>query len=47
MNAVKHAKAKTMTISFRETAEHLVCRFTNDGPAPAGGVREGNKDPAA
>ncbi len=39
VNAVKHAKATSMTISFRETAEHLVCRFTNDGPAPDGGVR--------
>ena len=38
-NAVKHASAKTMTISFAETEEALCCSFTNDGNVPCGPVR--------
>ncbi len=32
-NAVKHAEAKTVEISFQETEGDLCCRFTNDGKA--------------
>ena len=32
-NAVKHAEAKTVVISFNETETELCCRFTNDGKA--------------
>ncbi len=39
VNAVKHAEAKTVTISFRETEDRLFCRFTNDGAVPKGPVR--------
>lgn len=37
-NAVKHAAAKTMAISFDETETELCCRFTNDGETPAAPV---------
>ena len=33
-NAVKHAGAKTLTISFSGTDRTLCCRFINDGRAP-------------
>ncbi|MBQ7265615.1 MAG: hypothetical protein IJS61_05900 [Firmicutes bacterium] len=33
-NAVKHALAKTMCISFSETEEYIYCSFTNDGVPP-------------
>ena len=33
-NAVKHAQAKTMKISFAETETHIDCLFTNDGKIP-------------
>lgn len=39
INAVKHAKAKTMEISFKKDGETLLCRFTNDGKMPSGEVR--------
>ena len=39
VNAVKHAGAKTMTVSFTETEAGLCCRFENDGTAPSGPVR--------
>ncbi len=38
-NAVKHADAKTMTLSFAETGECFCCRFTNDGKLPHDAVR--------
>lgn len=38
-NAVKHAQAKTMEVSFAETETVLCCRFTNDGKLPSGSVR--------
>ena len=34
VNAVKHAEAKAMDISFTETETHLCCNFTNDGKIP-------------
>ena len=34
VNAVKHAGAKTVTISFEKTEERLICRFINDGTVP-------------
>ena len=34
VNAVKHAKAKTMTISFTETEDRILCGFANDGAVP-------------
>ena len=39
INAVKHAKAKTMEVSFTETDQTLCCRFTNDGTMPPDNVR--------
>lgn len=39
INAVKHAAATAMTISFHETADGIDCRFTNDGKVPAAPVR--------
>ena len=39
VNAVKHADAKTMTLSFADTGEGLCCRFTNDGKTPGDAVR--------
>lgn len=38
-NAVKHAKAKTMHISFSETQNEIGCTFENDGDIPKGEVR--------
>ena len=38
-NAVKHASAKTMEISFTQTEQTLSCRFINDGTAPTEEVR--------
>ena len=38
INAVKHAQAEEMAITFEETDEHLTCRFTNNGTMPAGEV---------
>ncbi|MBQ7625131.1 MAG: hypothetical protein IJS65_07645 [Clostridia bacterium] len=34
INAVKHASAKTLTVSFEETENCLFCRFSNDGALP-------------
>ena len=34
INAVKHAGAKQMDISFKETDEEIICRFKNDGSIP-------------
>ena len=34
VNAVKHASATRITISFSETDTHMICRFTNDGDIP-------------
>ena len=39
VNAVKHAGAKEMRISFEETEQGLCCRFSNDGTLPEGEVR--------
>ncbi|MBQ6755407.1 MAG: hypothetical protein IJP43_00420 [Oscillospiraceae bacterium] len=38
VNAVKHAGAKTVTISFEETKGSLCCRFTNGGTPHPGPV---------
>ena len=38
-NAVKHAGAKTLTVSFDETGTALCCRFVNDGAMPPAPVR--------
>ena len=38
-NAVKHADAKTVRISFSETETEIRCRFANDGSAPTEAVR--------
>ena len=38
-NAAKHAQAKTLEIAFEEDDDRIVCRFTNDGNVPKGGVR--------
>ena len=35
INAVKHAGAKTMEISFEETDENVLCFFKNDGNIPS------------
>ena len=37
-NAVKHAEAKAVTLSFDESEAALCCRFSNDGKAPPGPV---------
>ena len=34
VNAVKHAEAKTMNISFSETETNIFCHFANDGKTP-------------
>ena len=39
INAVKHAEATTMTLSFAETETELFCRFANDGKKPSGDLR--------
>lgn len=39
VNAVKHAEAKTMNISFSETETNIFCHFTNDGKTPQGDVK--------
>lgn len=39
INAVKHAQAKEMRISFEQTEDILNCRFTNNGKTPEGEVR--------
>ena len=38
-NAAKHARAKTMKISFEETDDFVSCVFENDGQLPDGNVR--------
>lgn len=38
-NAVKHAGAKTVTVSCSETETQILCRFANDGTVPSGPVR--------
>ncbi|MBE6827951.1 MAG: hypothetical protein E7514_04965 [Ruminococcaceae bacterium] len=38
INAVKHAGAKNLEISFEKTEGSLICRFTNDGKLPDGDV---------
>jgi hypothetical protein len=38
INAVKHAQAKRLEISFERTDGSLVCRFSNDGKLPEGEV---------
>ena len=38
-NAVKHAEAKTMKISFEETEKYITCFFTNDGKIPDKAVK--------
>ncbi len=39
INAVKHAEAKTMNISFSETETNIFCHFVNDGKPPQGAVK--------
>lgn len=39
VNAVKHAEAKTMTVSFTEQETLVCCRFSNDGKTPGEAVR--------
>lgn len=39
INAVKHARAKNMEISFEQTDSTLSCRFTNNGKLPRGEVQ--------
>ena len=39
VNAVKHASAEKMEISFEETQDSLSCKFTNHGNIPSGKVR--------
>ncbi len=39
VNAVKHAQAKNMEISFEQSGDALLCRFTNDGALPSHEVR--------
>ena len=39
VNAVKHAEAKKMQVSFSETEAEVFCRLTNDGRVPSGAVR--------
>ena len=39
VNAVKHAGARTLTISIFETDAAIRCEFANDGAAPEGPVR--------
>ena len=39
INAVKHARAKNMEISFERTDSTLSCRFTNNGKLPRGEVQ--------
>ncbi len=34
INAVKHAQAKTLEITFESIGDSLLCRFTNDGKLP-------------
>ena len=36
VNAAKHARAKTVEITFSEKEEGLYCRFVNDGDVPQG-----------
>ncbi len=38
INAVKHAGAKELAVSFEETDGAVLCRFTNDGRAPSAPV---------
>ena len=38
VNAVKHADARTLDVSFARTDTNLCCRFTNDGRLPQGPV---------
>ncbi|MDO4465654.1 MAG: hypothetical protein Q4C49_01435 [Bacillota bacterium] len=38
INAVKHAKAKTMTIAIEEKEEEICCVFENDGNVPLGKI---------
>ena len=38
INAVKHAQANEMEISFEQIGDSLVCRFTNNGKMPNGEV---------
>ena len=38
INAVKHAQAKRLEISFEQDGTSLVCRFSNDGKLPEGEV---------
>lgn len=39
VNAVKHAQARKMKITFEKTDNSLACRFANDGKLPEGEVR--------
>lgn len=39
VNAVKHAEAKTMNVSFSETETNIFCHFANDGKTPQGAVK--------
>ena len=39
INALKHADAKTVSISFTETKAYILCGFTNDGKPPVGPVK--------
>lgn len=39
VNAVKHASAKEIKISFDETEDFVLCHFTNGGAVPHGDVR--------
>ena len=38
INAVKHARANNMEISFEQSEKALICRFTNNGKMPTGEV---------
>ncbi len=39
VNAVKHAGADAVTVSFEETDAFIRCRFTNGGDVPSGAIR--------
>jgi len=39
VNAVKHASAKHVTVSFDETASEIVAKIENDGKVPPAGIR--------
>ncbi len=40
-NAVRHAEATTLFVEFSESEDYYSARYTNDGDAPSGEIREG------